>query len=99
VRANHPRQHAPEVADDGVQIEDLRRQRLLAAVRKQLSRQVCRTLGRLDDLVRVATQPLVESARSAEEVAVAADREQKVVEVVGDPACELSDRFELLRLP
>ena len=37
--------------------------------------------------------------RAAEQVGVAADDGEQVVEVVGDPAGEPADRFHLLRLP
>ena len=85
--------------DDRVHLRDLRLQHLRAAEGEQLGRQSNRTRRRasnlpqrLRDEVRVAFQISLQERREA------VDHGQQVVEVVRDPARQLSDRVQLLHL-
>jgi len=75
-----------------------RREDLLAAEREELLGQGARSLAGLGDLAQLVLEPvpLVEVLERAGRVAV--DDEQEVVEIVGDPAGQATDRFHLLRL-
>ena len=97
--SERPREHGLESADDLVHVEPLGEQHLLAAEREQLPRQRRCMGGGLPDLVDVvgARVALVEGVR--EQLRIARDRREHVVEVVGDAAGELADRLHLLRLP
>ena len=81
---------------DLVQIEAGQRERLAAAEGEQLARERRAGLGRLPDLLRVAAERAVVRQVRGEQLAVAADRGQRVVEVVRDTARQLSDRLQLL---
>ena len=79
------------------EIDDLRRQRLLARIAEQLASQAFAALGRRGNHVeqpgllfvgQLGTQPLH----------AAADDHQEIVEVVRDAAGQLADRFQPLRL-
>ena len=91
-----PREHGLETADDLVHVEPLGEQHLLAAEREQLPRQRRRVGCGLPDLIDVvgARVALVEGV--CEQLCVARDRREHVVEVVGDPTGELADRLHLL---
>ena len=98
VRADQAPQHVGDVADRGVDVELTRLCHLLPAERQQLPRQLRRAGGRLDDLLDVAA--LIGLGQLVDqEMRIAQDRRQQVVEVMGDPAGEPSDRLHLLRLP
>ena len=84
--------------DDVAQLEHLRQDHLAAAEGEQLARERRRASGRAHDLERVLAARVVGVEAGDEELAVAADRGQEVVEVVRDPAGEPSDRLELLRV-
>ena len=84
--------------DDRVQVEHARLQHLAAAEREQLPRERRGARGGLADLVRVAAEALVVEALD-QELAVAGDGRQQVVEVVGDATRQPPDRLHLLRLP
>ena len=71
---------------------------LLAAEVEQLLRQVARALARRLDLPDVARHPGCRRKIREDEIAVAEDGRQQVVEVVRDAAGELPDGFHLLRL-
>ena len=99
VLAHDPFEHLPRLGHDVVQVESPRLQDLLATVGKQLAGQARSAIGRLADLcdllalIRVAARP------AKQDLGVAADHGQEVVEVVRDAAGELSDPLHLLRLP
>jgi hypothetical protein len=99
VLADQPPQHRVHPGDDLVQVDDLRLEDLLAAEGEQLARQCRRPVGgKLDLVERRGERGIAAVDLRAGDVAVAADRQQQVVEVVGDPARELADRLHLLRL-
>ena len=80
------------------QIDDLEVEDLLAAERQELVGEVPGPLGRLDDLLDVGSALVVGTQTEEEDLCVAEDRRQHVVEVVGDPGGEQSDGLELLCL-
>jgi hypothetical protein len=82
-----------------------KRDDLLAAEREELGRQGGRALGRLADRIDAAQRAVGVEIRPSgrreilgEELGVAVDGEEHVVEVVGDAPGKPADRFELLRL-
>src|SRR5439155_23118981 len=85
-----------EAADDFVQVDQRRLERLASAEREELPDERGRPVGRRHDrrrvLLRLAVEPRLE------QLAVAADRADHVVEVVRDLAGEAPDRLEFLRL-
>ena len=100
VLADQPPQHrCVDASHERVEVERLRRQHLLAAEREQLPRQRGRALASLLDQRR-ARGAAAPGLRQLEQQDAAApeDHGQHVVEVVGDAAGELADRFHLLRL-
>ena len=96
--AEEAREQALEPGDDFAQVEHLRRQHLPAAEGEQLARERGRSIGRAHDLERVFAARVVVVEACGQELAVAADRGQQIVEVVRDPARKPSDRLELLRV-
>ena len=96
--SDQPPQHRLQPGDGAVDLEELRREHLLAAEREQLPRQRRRLLARPLDLLEVLARGVVGVEPLEREHAVAADRGQEVVEVVRDPTGEPSDRLHLLRL-
>ena len=84
--------------DDGVQVEHTGLQHLAAAEREQLARERRRAGSGLLDLLGMTAQARVALAVD-QELAVAGDRGEEVVEVVRDAAGEPADRLHLLRLP
>ena len=98
VVAQEPREQSLELLDDFAEIEDLRQEHLVAAEGEQLARERGSTIGGAHDLQRVRAARVVVVEAGHEELAVAADRGQEVVEVVRDAAGEPSDRLELLRV-
>src|SRR5262249_59058034 len=89
----------PDVADDVIQVEDLRRQQLTAAEGEQLLCQRSGALTRARDVLRPLPLRAVHRELPEQELREADDRCEHVVEVVGYPACEAADRLESLRLP
>src|SRR5262249_44452484 len=81
-----------------VQVERARLQDLLPAEREELRREGARPLPSSANLVHVRAAWFVGWGPSLQELAVAEDRREKVVEVVRDPTRELADRAELLGL-
>jgi hypothetical protein len=81
------------------EVDDLRLEDLAFRERKQLPRQVARAIRYLQQVTDVGVGvrlPALEPAQG--ELAVAADADQQVVEVVCDPAGEAADRLEPLCL-
>ena len=95
--ADQAAQHRLDLADGFVQVEHPRLQHLPAAEREELLRERRRPIAGRADLLGEAPLALV-GERRREELGVAVDREEQVVEVVRDAACEPSDRLHLLRL-
>ena len=100
VLADQALQHLLGLGHDGVEVEHLRLDDLLAAEREQLL-----AVSDAADSRRLAGSPASVGARrvpagsaSRQQVAVAEDGGQQVVEVVGDTAGQLADGFHLLRL-
>ncbi len=83
--------------NDRIQVEHARLQHLAPAEGEELPGERGGPLARLLDLLGVTPEALVLLAGD-EELGVAADRGQEVVEVVCDAAREPADRLHLLRL-
>ncbi len=98
VVAQEPRDQSLELLDDVAEIEDLCQEHLVAAEGEQLAGERRGTIGGAHDLQRVCAPRVVVVEAGHEELAVAADRGQEVVEVVRDTAGEPSNRLELLRV-
>ena len=97
VLADQAAEHHVHVGDDDVQVEDARLEHLAAAEREQLARERGRARRGLLDLLGVAALAWI-GLGVDQELAVARDRGQEVVEVVRDPARQPADRLHLLRL-
>ena len=99
VLADQSPQHVVHLRDDGVEVEDPRLEHLLPAEGEELAGEGGGALRRLEDLA-----PPSAAARSSrdqapqDDVAVADDDAEDVVEVVGDAAGQPADRLHLLRL-
>ncbi len=98
VLADHAPEHRLDSLDDGVEVQHLRLEQLVAAEREQLARERGRPLRRLLDLLRAGAQRVVLAQLLEHQVAVAADGGEDVVEVVRDPAREAAHGLQLLRL-
>jgi len=97
-RVDRAHEQLHEVVDDRVHVHRRRLRDLLAGERQQLARQIGRPQGDLRDGRGVlASRRVLDPAR--QELGVSEHHRQLVVEVVGDPPRELSDRLELLCLP
>ena len=80
-------------------VDHLRLEELPAAEGQELARQAGRALRRPADLLHVVGKGVALLEHAPDQVAVAHDHREEVVEVVGDPAGQPSDRLHLLRLP
>ena len=98
VLADQPAEHLLHPGDALVQVQHLRLEHLLAAEREELPRQVRRALRRRPDLLDVGAKGLVGLEVAADQLRVAQDDGQQVVEVVRDAAGEPADGLHLLRL-
>ena len=87
-----------EVGQRVPQVDELRRQRLLAREGEQLAHQGRRPVGVLRDLVQVRIIGVRVVAPQHQKVAMARDRRQQVVEVMRDAARQLADGLHLLAL-
>src|SRR6266436_1944913 len=96
---DQPLEHGLHAGHDAVQVEHLGRQHLLAAEGEQLARERGGLVGSLADAFRVLAQRMVRREAPQDQVAVAPDDHEQVVEVVRDAARELADRVHLLGLP
>ena len=85
--------------DHLVEAEHLPRHELLPAETQKLPGQVHGPLGRLADLVGIGPPGIVPLQRGQQEIAESHDDHHHVVEVVGHPARQPSDRLHLLGLP
>ena len=98
VGADQPPQQLFQLPDDGVDVHDLRLQHLAPAEREQLPRQRRRAFARQPDFLEIGSERVVERDVVEHQVAVAEDRGEQVVEVVGHAAGELANGVHLLRL-
>ena len=96
VLANQPREQLLDVIDDLVDVEQRRLQHLLPAERQQLPGQRRGAVAGLLDLLGIAPQRVVVAQLPQQDLGVAADGLDQVVEVVGDAAGEAADRLHLL---
>ena len=97
VLGDHPLQHRRDAVHDGVQVERVRAAARRAAEREQLVGERRGTLGGLDHLLDAGARGMVSRQQLLRELAVPGDHAQQVVEVVRDPAGQLSERLEALR--
>ena len=87
-----------DLGDDVGQLEHLRAQRLLARESEQLPGQAGGAVGVGADLLDVVIVAVARRVAHQHQVAIAEDRGQDIVEIVGDAAGELADRLHLGRL-
>ena len=99
VGRDQPGEQLVQPADHVVQVEIAWLQCLLAGKGQQLPRQGGRALGRTPDLLDVRAPRVGGRHLLEQQVGVAEDRSEHVVEVVGDTAGQPPDRFQLLRMP
>jgi hypothetical protein len=97
--------HRLDAQDGLVEVDDLGSDHLATAEREQLRRQRCRPRCGITDrlhaaacVVGVEAVPPFGRQVLGEQLRVALDREQDVVEVMGDSARKSADRLQLLRL-
>ncbi len=84
--------------DQRAQIDRHRAQILLPRKRQQALCQRCTALDALHRAVDQPAQPGIVGNALAQQIEIAHHRHQEIVEVMGDTAGELADRFHLLRL-
>ena len=94
--AQGPAQQVGHVADQPREVDHLRGQGLAPGERQQLAGQLRRPLGAVDGVLQPLAGPLVVGDRALQQVEVAADHLQQVIEVVGDPAGQLAHRLQPL---
>ena len=97
--ADEAGKHVREPFDQAIELDGTGLQQLLAAEGEQLSGEPGRAVGRTVDLLGVLM--LDASGRDAveQQVRVAADRRQQIVEIVRDATGKAADTLEALRLP
>ena len=98
VGADEATQHRVDLADAGVEREHARLEHLTSAERQQLAGQAGGPLARVADLLDVSPDRIVGAELLQDQIAVAQDAGEQVVEVVGDPARQLPDGLHLLRV-
>ena len=98
ILSDEPPQHPSELVHDLGQVEDLGTEQLLPAVREELPREPGPAPGGALDLAGVVVHRIGGRRGGADLLGVAEDHREEVVEVVGDPAGELSHGLHLLRL-
>ena len=99
ILANDSFEHFAQVQDDIVQINRLRMHHLLAAEREQLAGQVGGPFGGGADLIETSGDLAGEShGIHAPQVGVSTNDSQEIIKVMGNPAGELANGLQLLRL-
>ena len=98
ILADQAPQHAIHLADDRVQIDDARLDDLAPREEQQLAGEGGGALAGALDLLECRPVRMVGRDLAENDVGVALDDGQQVVEVVGDAAGEAADRLHLLRL-
>src|SRR5438128_2237138 len=96
--AKQAAQHFVHVSDDSVEIQHAGLKDLFAAEGQELARQRSRAGGSLLDLFCVQVEAFGGRKLFQEQVGVANDSGEDVVEIVGDAAGELANGLDLLRL-
>ena len=84
------------IADDGVEIEHLRLQRLLATEREELAGERGCALGGSGDVLDIGAGVRVRAQLVAEQHTITDHRCEDVVEIVCDPARESADGLDFL---
>jgi len=98
VLADQPPQHGLHPAGDVAEIDDSRAQHLASAEGEELPGEPGRALGSLGNFLDPGTGWIRDRELSKQQMGMADDRGEEIVEVVGDPAGKLADRLHLLRL-
>ena len=98
VLADQSSQHPLDVGDHRVEVDGLRLQQLPPSEGEQLPHELGGPISCARDLLGVATEPVAGFEALEQELAVARDRGQQVIEVVGDAAGEPADGLQPLRL-
>ena len=96
--ADKPAQQHLQLRQDIVELQRLRPQRLPARERQQLANQARRPVGVLLDLHDVLKGRIRRPVIGEQQIGVTDDGGQHIVEIVRDPACELTDRLHFLAL-
>ena len=96
--SDQPPQHLFHIEDDRVEVQNFGFQNLLAAEGQELTGQRSGALPRFLDLQAFLVQGIVRRQALLENLAVADDHTQQIIEVMGDPAGELPNGFHFLRL-
>jgi hypothetical protein len=91
-------EHLGQVGDHRIQIQHGRLEHLLPAEGEELVRQVGRPLGGPRDVLDGRAHRMLRVEASENDVRPPHDDHEQVIEVVGHPAREMSDRFHLARL-
>ncbi len=99
ILADQAVQHLLEVFDQRVGVQDHGLEHLLAAERQELLRERCRSLRSLPHLGEIPLGRAVRRQLFAQNVDVAKNRCEDVVEIVRHAAGEPADRLHFLRLP
>ena len=97
VFADEPPQHFFEIRNQGVETDDSGLQHLTAAEREELLGQAGGTLARLMNFVDVAATRVVRSEVGHQQIGIAADGREDVVEVVCHATRQAPDRLHFLR--
>ena len=96
--AERPAQHVVDAADQAAEIDHFRRERLAAAEGQQLRGELRTARDGGDRGLQALLGAVIARDVATEELQIAADDLQHVVEVVRDAAGQLADRLHLLRL-
>ena len=96
--ADQPAQQHLQLRQDVVELERLRTQRLAAREGEQLPHQSRRPVGVLLDLHDVLEGRIGRPVIGEQEIGIADDRSQHIVEIMRDAAGKLADRLHLLAL-
>ena len=96
--ADKPAKQMGHVIQGFMQIQNFRFQSLLAGEGQKLAHQTGRAIGILADLREVTVIGVAFLMAQHQQVAMARDRRQEVVEIVGHAACQLANGLHLLAL-
>ncbi len=96
--ADERAQEALHIGDDGVHVDDLEFEKLLAAEGEKLTREGSGAIGGLLNGFGLDVQRVFGSELIEENFGIAADDHEQIVEVVSDASGETADGFHFLRL-
>ena len=99
ILADQPPQHRGQARHQLIQVQHPGLQDLRPAVSQQLLGQRCRALAGLQDLLRRVMIRIARLQRVQDQLAVARDDGQQIIEIVRHAARQHAHRFHLLRLP